>query len=100
MGMTRATNKLISRMLMGVLLFAQLAVASYACPGLRGMQSVSSDAGIATLMAAAGASLDSQTAGMPPECDRMDPDAANLCAEHCRQGQQDRKSTRLNSSHG
>ena len=89
MGMTRATGKLISRMLMGVLLFAQLAVASYACPGLKGMQSMSSgSAATATLMAAADASSDSQTAGMPPDCDRMDPDAANLCAEHCRQGQQ------------
>ena len=92
--MTRATGKLISRMLMGVLLFAQLAVASYACPGLKGMQSMSSgSAATATLMVAADASSDSQTAGMRPDCDQMDPDAANLCAEHCRQGQQSADTT-------
>ena len=25
---------------------------------------------------------------MPAGCDQLDPDAANLCAEHCHQGQQ------------
>jgi len=75
MELSRAIRKSISRMLMGVLLFAQLAVASYACPSLRGMDS----AAMATSMS---------TSSMPPGCDQIDPGAANLCTEHCRQGQQ------------
>ncbi len=60
-------------MLMGALLFAQLAVASYACPSLTGLDPAVTSASMAS---------------MPPGCDQIDPDATNLCAEHCRQGQQ------------
>ncbi len=91
MKVTRAIRKSISRVLMGVLLFAQLAVASYACPGLSGMDSTSmlnSGAAPAILSAAVDAMPTLQPSGMPPGCDQIDPDAANLCAEHCRQGQQ------------
>ena len=75
MELSRTIRKSISRMLIGVLLFAQLAVASYACPSLRGMDSVATSAPMSM-------------ASMPPGCDQIDSDAANLCAEHCRQGQQ------------
>ena len=74
MELSRAIRKSISLMLMGVLLFAQLAVASYACPRLGGMDPASMSAVM--------------PGGMAPGCDQLDPEAANLCAEHCRQGQQ------------
>ena len=74
MELRRAIRKSISLVLMGVLLFAQLAVASYSCPRLGGMDPVS----MPELMAV----------GMAPGCDQLDPEAANLCAEHCHQGQQ------------
>ena len=93
MEVSRAIRKSISRMLVGVLLFAQLAVASYACPSLRGMDSVTmsmSSSVVAPMMslAAVEAPPAVQSTGMPPGCDQIDSDAANLCAEHCRQGQQ------------
>ena len=93
--MSRAIRKSISRMLMGVLLFAQLAVASYACPRLGGMDSMAmsmstSNSGVAPVRvwAAVDTPPALQPTGMPPDCDQIDPGAANLCAEHCRQGQQ------------
>ena len=78
MDLTRAIRKSISLMLLGVLLFAQLAVASYACPRLGGMDPASMSASMPELM----------SVGMAPGCDQLDPSAANLCAEHCHQGQQ------------
>lgn len=75
MDLSRALRKSISRMLMGVLLFAQVAVAGYACPSLKGMDSATRSATLSV-------------SSMPPGCDEVDPDATNLCAEHCRQGQQ------------
>ena len=77
MSLSRAFSKSLGRWLIGVLLFAQLAVASYACPGLSGMASMASSA-----------APDAAVAAMPPGCDQIDPNAANLCAEHCRYGQQ------------
>jgi hypothetical protein len=72
MSFTRALTRQISRVLIGVLLFAQLAVASYACPGLSTMPAMAS----------------SNAMAMSPDCDQIDRAAANLCAEHCRHGQQ------------
>ncbi|MDZ7854801.1 hypothetical protein [Sphaerotilus sp.] len=91
--MKRSFLLTICRMLIGVVLFAQFAVAAYACPGLSvagtpkpGMvipvvaevQSMGTDRVSITLAAM--------------DCDdmagSMDPSSANLCAEHCRQGHQ------------
>ena len=77
MQMTRSFKHWIGLGLIGLLLFAQLAVASYACPGLSGMASMP-----------AGAAPGAAVAAMPPGCDQIDPNAANLCAEHCHYGQQ------------
>ncbi|MEP6872727.1 MAG: hypothetical protein ABI887_00015 [Burkholderiales bacterium] len=74
-------SKAISRVLIGVVLFAQFAVASYACPSLMGAASMAAATSPEATQVAT-------TTGMPPGCDQLDPDAANLCAEHCRQGQQ------------
>src|SRR5262245_8621099 len=72
MVLPRALNRLVSRVLIGVFLFAQLAVAGYACP--RVTQELQA----------------TRTQAMPGGCDhgQMDRDAANLCAEHCHFGQQ------------
>ena len=89
MYLTRALSKSIGRLLIGVVLFAQLTVSSYACPGLKGMGSMSSGSAMTAMqVATADAAVVTGPTVMPPGCDQMDPDAANLCAEHCRQGQQ------------
>ena len=72
MSFTRALSRQIGRVLIGVLLFAQFAAASYACPRLSTMPAMASSDAVA----------------MSPDCDQIDRDAANLCAEHCRHGQQ------------
>lgn len=77
MSLTRALNKLICRVLIGVVLFAQFAVASYACPsgmamGAGSMHQSSVDA--ADLLSSSPSDLDRQT--------------PNLCAEHCKIGHQ------------
>ena len=89
MSLSCALRKSIGRLLIGVVLLAQFAVASYACPGLKGSGSVAhGNAATAMPGAAAGAAVTAESVAMPPGCGQLDPDAANLCAEHCRQGQQ------------
>ena len=92
MTLPRALSKAISRLLIGVLLFAQFAVASYACPSLMGTAAMANGMpAIAMAMTATTSADSSQTetsAALPPGCDQIDPDAANLCAEHCHPGQQ------------
>ncbi len=89
MSLSRTFRNAIGRLLLGLVLFAQFAVASYACPGLMGIGSMAKDSSAkAMLVAAADAAVEAESNAMPPGCDQMDPDAVNLCAEHCRQGQQ------------
>jgi len=81
MVLTRALNKLICRVLIGVFLFAQISVAAYACPALEGMARPSGEP----------SAMQSEGDAMMPGCDQMDqldPSAANLCAEHCKLGHQ------------
>ena len=80
MKLSQSIIKSIGRLLIGVLLFAQLAVASYACPGLMSSASL-------TDMGASG-SVANLAVDMPPGCDETDPAAPNLCVAHCQQGQQ------------
>jgi hypothetical protein len=58
----------VARLLIGVLVLAQMAVAAYACP---------SSTGDVTVNAVA-----------MPDCDQVDTDVTQLCLEHCRFGQQ------------
>ncbi|MEO8280254.1 MAG: hypothetical protein ABI887_05470 [Burkholderiales bacterium] len=89
MRLSRALSRSSSRLLIGILLFAQFAVASYACPGLKGMGSTATGVmGTVVLSAAADTTSAAEPADMPLGCDQIDPNAANLCAEHCHQGQQ------------
>jgi hypothetical protein len=74
--MKRTWLRRVAVLLAGVLLFAQLAIAAYACP-----------------MDTAAAGDTAVDAAVPmPDCSdpmgSMDPASPNLCAEHCKQGQQ------------
>ncbi len=84
MTMTRSFKQWIGRGLIGLLLFAQLAVAAYACPAL---SQARADAAAAAVVQQ---QQHQDMAGM--NCEQMagpaDEAAPNLCAEHCRFGQQ------------
>ena len=90
MMLSRALSKAIGRLLIGVLLFAQLAVASYACPSLPGTASMAEASPEMAMVATAAPENANapESADMPPGCELSDQDAANLCAEHCHFGQQ------------
>jgi len=64
---------------MGAILFAQMAVAAYACPA-------------AVPTGAGGATLATDIDAMPADCDQMmgalDPVAPNLCSAHCHNDEQ------------
>lgn len=79
MTFTRALNHLIGRLLIGVVLFAQLAVAAYACPKLEARGNAE------------------QAMAMMDGCAGMDmsQDDANLCVEHCKSGHQSNDTARL-----
>ena len=87
MRLTRTLNTLICRVLVGVFLFARLAVGAYACPSLTGADEA---------MGAASAVAMQAPAAMPG-CDRMsmqmDQKAPTLCAEHCKLGHQSADAT-------
>lgn len=87
--MSRASTRLLARLLVAVLLLAQWSIAAYACPGL-GSAAPAMRMG-AALAAGAAHTADTAEAEMPG-CTGMvaalDQDAANLCAEHCKVGQQ------------
>jgi hypothetical protein len=103
--MTRKLLRSIGVGLVGMLLFAQMAIAAYMCPGLSpakamNLQSMTSP----SLDGRASSSLRFQAGDQVTNCDEMagatamtgatdvtgamDPASANLCAEHCRFGQQ------------
>lgn len=83
--MTRNMVRMVARWVVGALLFAQMAIAAYACPGLA--SAVTGD----VQPGDAGAIPMTMTEQMV-DCDdmpgAMDPASANLCAEHCKYGQQ------------
>lgn len=89
MSLSRALRLSIGRLLIGVILLTQFAVTSHACPGLKTMAPMEKGgAPNATRPVAADAAVIAESVAMPPGCDQMDPDAANLCAAHCHQGLQ------------
>jgi hypothetical protein len=90
----------VCRVLIGAVLIAQMAVSAYACPGLSpgASMNASMNAAMNPPMPSA-ASIDSAANAPAVSNDRhagdcagmagpMDPEFTNLCAEHCRQGQQ------------
>jgi hypothetical protein len=92
--MRRGWVRAVARGLVGVVVLAQLAIAAYACPALSAATAanaqVSAPEGLAvepgTAQAgtpmAGGANCDDMTGGS------VDPAWPNLCAEHCKVGQQ------------
>ena len=100
LNMTRRLKRLFCRLLIGTLLFAQMAIAAYACPPLPPIGFNQPSAAVAMASEGKQAGSDRATAGsatmtpvadMPPCCDgmgRSDPNNPNLCAGHCQFGQQ------------
>ncbi len=101
--MNRGFVRGLARCLAGVLFLTQMTVAAYACPGLSPTIAAGALAGHMQPMAQRSSpaappvevSSDpgaAATAAQMPDCSdmasAMDPDAANLCAEHCKYGQQ------------
>jgi len=74
----RSDRRLIARLCLGTLLFMQLAVAAYACPGLLGMAPEQH------------MSLSAQTMeqGAMSDCADQDQDNLNLCRQHYQAGDQ------------
>ena len=98
--MTRQFLRAVCRALIGVVLFAQLAVSAYACPGLASAASMKMQMDAAA--APDGGSTDAAMAmadQQAPNCEgmtgSMDPGFANLCAEHCHHGQQSDQTSTL-----
>lgn len=81
MSITRALSRFIARLMVGVLLFAQIAVAAYACSGGAAMVGAGAAGAEAMMADASMAGMASEDAGRGA----MDP---NLCAAHCQSGQQ------------
>jgi hypothetical protein len=106
MVMHRSFKQQVCRVLTGMLLFSQLAVAAYACPGIPAAalfernqgQSVAAAAAESGMVAAA---MGEQANSATLSCEQMDRavqtdrTTQNLCSEHCKYGQQsaDRAST-------
>lgn len=88
--MTRSFLRSVCRALIGVVLTAQMAVSAYACPGLgtTAMPMLPSASAGGNQVAV----VDRATVQPAVDCAdmmaAMDPSFANLCAEHCHQGQQ------------
>jgi len=93
---TRRFLRTVARLLIGAVFAAQWAVAAYACPALSTgamAQSVVVDGG------GQGAVQPGMVMDAAVDCDdmvaSMDPAAPNLCAEHCKQGQQSDQASTL-----
>ena len=89
--MTRRLLRMVGRALIGTLLFAQMAIAAYACPGLFAGSSGEPQTMSSTMPADDLAMRSDQQATTCADMDMTgaaDPSSANLCAEHCRYGQQ------------
>lgn len=100
MTMTRAFRQFVCRLMLGVLVFGQMAIAAYACPALSGapqsLPTMAMNASVAAMPsddAGASMAMSADVAATPDmaamaNCDQIDDSAANLCVEHCRFGQQ------------
>ncbi len=89
--MTRGFLRSVCRVLIGVVLTAQMAVSAYACPGLATTTAMPTPP-VASVSGEQKAVVDRAAVQQAVDCAdmmaAMDPSFANLCAEHCHQGQQ------------
>lgn len=99
--MTRSFVRRVARGLVGVVLLAQLSIAAYACPAISSalqMSRQATDIGAPMSEPADAAAL--RMAAQARACDdmagAMDPTSANLCAEHCKVGQQSDQASTVN----
>ena len=80
--------------MIGLVLFAQLSVASYACPAMSDQPTEAREAATSAAMdmpdSSRVAKLQPAVAGTP---EQLDANAATVCVEHCRFGQQSNAST-------
>lgn len=90
MSLSSRRIKSICRVLIGLLFFAHLTVASYACPRLSDVGTMANSHPAAPVAAE---EMAMAAAPMSADCDQVDQEAANLCVEHCRHGQQSTDST-------
>ena len=87
-GMTRKFLRRVARALVGVMLFAQLAVAAYACPKLLPVAAAAQDLVVAPHIAVSGGQTrTTDCAGMDMTAE-PDTGSSALCVEYCRSGQQ------------
>lgn len=75
MPMTRASRRFVAKLLIAAMLFLQLAVAAYACPGFSQADDMSMSAAMAEEMPMEGCTMG----------DQVQP---NLCKQHCEQNSQ------------
>ena len=91
--MTRSFVRSVSRALIGVVLLAQMAVSAYACTGLASgaatnMPTVSPASTRDDTSKDIATTATEQAIACADMAGPMDPEFANLCAEHCHHGQQ------------
>lgn len=91
--MTRKALRSIGAALVGLLLFAQLAVAAYACPGLPsehgiGLQVAYASSGNDGMSNRLASTVEDQVIDCADMAQQSAPASSNLCAEHCHYGQQ------------
>lgn len=93
--MTRALVRMVARGLIGLLFFSQLAIAAYACPALSASLAGDSSPAMFVPMAQDAAIAQEDARGfamqVSPCADMVgatDSGSSNLCAEHCKYGQQ------------
>lgn len=91
--MTRGFLRRVCRALIGVVLLAQIVVSAYACPRLSSDSTMQGAVASSTAVASAIDQPGADCAGMTGP---MDAEFANLCAEHCHQGQQSGQAATLN----
>ena len=94
------SRRSICRLLIGVLVSTQLAIAAYACNGISRMAMRGQELPVGTAMAMArpdladpagsnpGAAAANQDKAVDPGCSRLDPALPNLCVAHHQYGQQ------------
>lgn len=100
--MTRSVVRRVARWMVGVVLLAQMSIAAYACPGIASaLQRIPQATAVGSMPMAEPADTAAVPVSAPaPPCDdmtgAMDPAAPNLCAEHCRYGQQSDQASTVN----
>lgn len=101
MTMSRTFKRWVCRALIGLLVFMQLAVAAYACPSLSPSSShfqqeqIAGENGVQSMAGMAIADSENGIVDCDQMADGLDKNAPNLCAEHCRYGQQSDQTSTL-----